>query len=495
LKISYGLRAFGIYFVILGSLIWFTLDNAVERLNDGMRQSAESVLVDMAHILAATIEDELTSLLAEQSAQTRHQPSPEQLARIFSNVLERKLDAQIYQVTKTSIDTQVYVTNQQGMVVYDSSGMHAGEDFSAWRDVSLSLEGKYGARTSYIDQNHTEPDDPKAMVVAAPLKVADSIIGVVSVLKPINSLEGHLLTETKQLRRYAFALLGLALVLGYLLSLWFTNSLNKIATYANNMADGKRVKPPVLRDNRLSELSNAISYMRSQLDGKEYVENYIHSLTHELKTPITSIHGAVELLSEDMPREDRIRFLNNISTSNQRMSRLVERMLSLAKLEGLTELMATSEFDIAATIDRLIEERSPTLRAQGIEVKYQPKDRISCTGDKVLISQAVANLLDNAISFCSHSGVIKIEIERTANNFMVQVFNQGENIPEFALDKLFDRFFSLPSPGKSQSAVKSTGLGLSFVREIMKLHKGTVKINNIKGGVMAQLVWPLTRPG
>jgi two-component system sensor histidine kinase CreC len=492
LKISYGLRAFGIYFVILGSLIWFTLDNAVERLNDGMRQSAESVLVDMAHILAAIIEDELSPPLTGSDAPPPLQPSPDQLSRIFSNVLERRLDAQIYQVTKTSVDTQVYVTNQQGIIVYDSSGQHTGEDYSAWRDVSLSLEGKYGARTSYIDQNHTEPDDPKAMIVAAPLKFADSIVGVVSVLKPINSLEGHLLTETKQLRRYAFALLGLALILGYLLSLWFTNSLNRIATYANSMADGKQVKPPVLRDNRLSELTNAISHMRSQLDGKEYVENYIHGLTHELKTPITSIHGAVELLSEDMPREDRIRFLNNINTSNQRMARLVERMLSLAKLEGLTELVATSDFDIAATIDRLIEERSPTLQAQGIEVEYSPDENISCAGDKVLISQAVANLLDNAISFCSPSGMIKIEIGHSANNFMVQVFNQGENIPEFALGKLFDRFFSLPSPGKPQSAAKSTGLGLSFVREIMKLHKGLVRVENVDDGVMAQLLWPQT---
>ena len=497
MKISYSLRAFGIYFVILGSLIWFTLDNAIERLNDGMRQSAESVLVDLAHILAATSEDQL----AQQSKATStdklarlSSTNSQQLARVFNSVGQRELQAKIYQVTKTSVDTQVYVTDQNGIVIYHSNGQDIGKNYSAWRDVSLTLEGKYGARTSYMDPDFTEPEDPKAMVIAAPLQQGGVIVGVLSVLKPINSLEGHLLTETNQLRRYAFALLALALVLGYLLSLWFTYSLNRIASYANGMADGKQIDEPTLRDSRLSELTAAISNMRSQLDGKEYVENYIHSLTHELKTPITSIRGAVELLSEDMPREDRIRFLQNINTSNQRMSRLVERMLSLAKLEGLTELIARSEFDLTATTRRLVEERSPTLTEQSIKVECSISQSLMCSGDKVLISQAIANLLDNAISFCKPAGAIKIDLQASESEYVVAVFNQGAPIPEFAMGKLYDRFFSLPRPGQGKQIGKSTGLGLSFVREIMKLHKGSIHIENKKGGVSAKLVWPKAKP-
>lgn len=490
MKISYSLRAFAIYFVILGSLIWFTLDNAIERLNDGMRQSAESVLVDTAQIIAAGIEDQLDLDSISAASEGANLFELKQLERIFNGVDSRKLNARIYQVTKTEVDTEVYVTNREGIVVYDSTGEAIGQDYSKWRDVKLTLLGEYGARTSFIDQNYTEPDDPKAMVIAAPLMQGSEIVGVVSVLKPINSLEGHLLTETKQLQRYAFLLLGLALILGYLLSLWFTHSLNKIANYANSMAEGKRVEPPIMRDSRLSDLSSAIANMRLQLDGKEYVENYIHGLTHELKTPITSIGGAVELLNEDMPREDRIRFLKNISRSNDRMSRLVERMLSLAKLEGLGELVATSEFDLSATIGRLIQERTHVLQAKKISVTSQPSTPFSCTGDRVLISQAVANLLDNAISFCVSGGELKIDINRSEPLFTVAVFNQGDLIPDYAMPKLFDRFFSLPRIQSDETAVKSTGLGLSFVREIMKLHKGSVQVANVTGGVLATLQWP-----
>ncbi|MBL4673162.1 MAG: two-component system sensor histidine kinase CreC [Arenicella sp.] len=480
MKISYSLRAFGIYFVILGSLIWFTLDNAIERLNDGMRQSAESVLVDVAQILATFIEDE---------AIQNDRLSTIQLKRVFEQLGFRKFSAQIYQVTKTDVDSEVYVTDQNGIIIYDSTGENIGEDYSKWRDVRLTLDGKYGARTSYTSQLKTEPEDPKVMIIAAPITHQGNTIGVVSVLKPIDSLEGHLLTETKQLQNYAFVLLALALLLGYLLSLWFTHSLNKLATYANNVAEGRKVTPPIMRDVRLAELSNSISYMRSQLDGKEYVENYIHSLTHELKTPITSIRCAVELMSEDMPAEDRGHFLNNINTSNQRMSRLVDRMLSLAKLESTTELLNTEEFDLAATIKRLVQERSPTISERELKINLPQQTNFSCSGDRVLIGQAVANLLDNAIRFCHSGGQIDISIESLNGRTRVSIFNQGEAIPSFALAKLYDRFYSLPPSNNNQPVSKSTGLGLSFVKEIMKLHKGRIEIKNIPNGVLATLRW------
>jgi len=482
MKISYSLRAFAIYFAILGCLIWFTLENAIERLNDGMRQSAESVLVDTSHILAALIESNLKN--------GNTQPPTTQLERVFNHVHKREISAQIYQINKQGFDSDVYVTDADGLVIYDSSGKNLGKDFSAWRDVNLTLKGEYGARSSFIDQRYTQEDDPKAMIIAAPIQNKGQLIGVVSIVSPISSLEKHLSAETTQLQRYGFALFVLALILGYLLSLWFTHSLNRIANYATNMAEGKQVDAPQLADNRLADLTESISYLRSQLDGKEYVENYIHSLTHELKTPITSIGGAVELIDDSMSADDRALFLNNISTSNQRMSRLVDRMLSLAKLEGLTELVSSSEFDIMPTLNRLAQERSPMITARQINLVLPEQQHFQCLGDKVLISQAVANLLDNAIGFCKTQGEVKISLHKQQGQFRIDVFNQGEPIPDFAMNKLYERFFSLPRPNQDQQHTKSTGLGLSFVKEIMKLHNGKIMIRNHEGGVIASLFWP-----
>ena len=159
-----------------------------------------------------------------------------QFERVFEQVKKRQFEAKIYQILKTEVDSQIYITDHKGIIVYDSTGLAVGDDFSNWRDVKLTLEGQYGARTSFLDSQRREPDDAKGMIVAAPIRHNQTTIGVVSLIKPINSLEGHLVTETKQLQRFVFALLIFALLLGFLLSLWFTRSLKQIADYANDMA-------------------------------------------------------------------------------------------------------------------------------------------------------------------------------------------------------------------------------------------------------------------
>lgn len=494
-KISFSLRAFIAYFLILGTLSWFIINNALERLNDGMRQSAESVMVDISHLLAASIEHKL------QSTQYKSQIPTNEIARLFANIKSRRIQAEIHQISKAFVDMDLYITDSNGIVIYDSTGQHEGEDFSNWRDVHLTLKGEYGARTSFTDPTKTGEDDEKAMVVAAPIRHYNRIIGVVSVVKSINSLESHLEAESNLLKRSAISLVILAILAASILSWLLTRSLEKISTYARTMAQGDSIRQPTFLDQRLEDLSDSITHLRDQLDGKEYVEKYIHSLTHELKTPITSIQASAELLSEDLPVQEQHRFINNIRSSNSRMASLVERMLSLARLESGKHKLSVNEFDLKSEITKLTLERQLSLTSLNIELIIEPDTPYLVQGDKLLITQAVTNLLDNALSHSTEKGqiIIKLgmqELQVEANSpdhFAVSIFNQGGPIPDYALNKIFDRFFSLPAPEQpSDGSIrtrKSTGLGLSFVKQIMQLHHGRVKIENIKNGVLASLSW------
>ncbi len=489
LNVSFSLRTFFVYFVILGFLAWYLVENAIERLNDGMRQSAESVMVDMSNVLASELEQRLQP--TNDSGVIIDISTVEQL---FSRTRQRQLQAQIYQITKASIDTDVYVTDQQGTVIYDSTGNSLGKDFSTWRDVRLTLAGEYGARTSFVDPEKTADDDEKIMVVAAPVRWNESIVGVVSIVKSINSLEGHLKAESTQLKNYALVLVLLAIVVGYLFSLWLTRSLEKIAQYAQNLAKGRTSAQPHFLDTRLDNLASSVTTLRNQLDGKEYVEDYIHSLTHELKTPITSIRGATELLFEGLPAQEQTRFIKNIHSSNNRMAQLVEKMLSLAKLESQTELVEWADFDLSHVLTRLLEERQPLIASKSLKLTI-PEAVFQVNGDRLLIRQALANLLDNAIAFCPESGLIHVTAESSNEAYSVTVFNQGESIPDYALPRVFERFFSMPAKVSVPSTLtaKSTGLGLSFVQEIMKLHQGSIELKNeVRGdysGVNASLQW------
>lgn len=476
-KISFSLRAFVFYFVILATLSWFILDEAIERLNVALRKSAESVLVDTANLLATSLEQQLT----DGSLDTW------EIERLFDAVYQRKLKAQIYQVLKEEVDTEVYVTDGEGKVVYDSTGLHTGEDFSGWRDVRLTLEGEYGARTSFRYDDQTDEDDEKIMVISAPIHLNQQIVGVVGVVKPIEILEMFLLDDSNQLKRYAIGLLALAMILGYLVSISFTAATNKLARFANEIAAGKKARRPEFLDKRFSILSNAIAHLRKQLDGKEYVEQYVHSLTHELKTPITAIQGSTELLRETLPEEERERFLNNIETSNIRMARLVDRMLSLARIEGLPEVTEPAVLDLKSTVTQIIEERQTLLSDRGLSASQDHQGTGAVSGDRLLISQAIANLLDNAIEFSCPDSEIIILVEIEGEHCRVSVENKGEKLDAFASEKAFDRFFSLPGVYRS---TKSTGLGLSFVREIMVLHHGHASIGNTEDGVIARIEWP-----
>ena len=484
MKISFSLRAFVVYFLILATLSWFILDKAIERINVALRQSAESVLVDSANLLATSLEQEFE----DQSLDTW------EISRLFSEAYQRDVNASIYGVLKERVDTEVYVTDRKGMVVYDSTAKHTGEDFSEWRDVRLTLEGKYGARTSYRDETRTEPEDEKIMVIAAPIRYQGEIVGVVGVVKPIDSLERFLLAESNQLKRYAIGLLGIAMILGYLVSHGFTAATARIARYANDMAEGKKVPEPRFMDKRFARLSAAITRMREHIDGKEYVEQYVHSLTHELKTPITAINASSELLAENPPAADRQQFLDNIQTSNQRMSRLVDRMLSLARLEGQGEVQSATAFDLHAAVDELIDERAAMIQSAGVSVSVSHESVDTVTGDPLLLSQAVANLIDNAIEFSPPGGRIEIRIGKASvegrPGYRVSVTNSGAKLDQFVIDRAFDRFFSMPRQGTSGRSTKSTGLGLSFVREIMNLHQGQASIANGEHGVITTLAWP-----
>ncbi|MEM7196405.1 MAG: two-component system sensor histidine kinase CreC [Pseudomonadota bacterium] len=476
MKISFSLRAFVVYFIILATLSWFILDKAIERLNVALRQSAESVLVDTANLLATSLEAEFKDQVLDTG----------EIRQLFNRAYNRNIQAQIYNVTKNKVDTEVYVTDRDGTVVYDSSGLHTGEDFSEWRDVRLTLDGEYGARTSFKFEDQTEEDDEKIMVIAAPIRIEHDIVGVVSVVKPIQSLEAFLLDESNQLKQYAIGLLAIAMILGYLVSHGFTASIGKLVNYANGMAAGRKTAKPRFMDKRFDHLSNAINNLRQQIDGKNYVEDYIHSLTHELKTPLTVVEASTELLSDDMPVEQRRKFIGNIRTANARMSRLVDRMLELAQLESMDEVALSDRFDLAEAVGELIDERDALIREKALRIARPESESIEVHGDALLLQQAIANLLDNAIEHCPINGEISVIHSNHNQGNRITVFNQGGALDEFIVNQAFDRFFSVPP----EEATKGTGLGLAFVREIMSLHQGTAELENTENGVVATIWWP-----
>src|SRR5690606_7379555 len=238
--------------------------------------------------------------------------------------------------------------------------------------------------------------------------------------------------------------------------------------------------------------ASALDTMRTRLEGKDYVERYVQTLTHELKSPLAAIQGAAELLRREMPPEQRERFLANIDTETARLQSLSERLLRLAQVEQRRGLEENLRIPVRELADALIEECAPRLQLAGISALNEVPPEAHVDGERFLLRQALLNLLDNAIDFTPQGGVITLGAALGQDAFAratcsIWVRNQGDAIPDYALARVTERFYSLARPGTGR---KSTGLGLNLAQQVAQLHGGEFRIANEDGGVRAKLVLP-----
>ncbi|MDB6442295.1 MULTISPECIES: two-component system sensor histidine kinase CreC [Pseudomonas] len=469
-----GLRIFLVYVLFIGLTGYFVLGTVIEQIRPGVRQSTEETLVDTANLMAEILRDDF-------KAGTLSQNRWPQLLKAYG---ERQPGATIWGLPKNQVSHRIYVTDADGIVVLDSSGVAVGQDYSRWNDVYLTLRGQYGARST-----RSVADDPTSSVmhVGAPIRDNGRIIGVVTVAKPNSSLQPYIDRTERRLLLYGAGLIGLGLLLGALLSWWLSSALRRLTRYAQAVSQGQRVEVPHYRGGEFEQLAHALEHMRTQLEGKAYVERYVHTLTHELKSPLAAIRGAAELLQSDMPAAQHQRFVSNIDNESVRMQQLIERLLNLAQVEqrqGLEEQVAVP---LAPLLDELLEARGGWIEQRQLRIERQVGADLILTGEAFLLRQALGNLLENALDFTPAHGLLRISAERIGNLVEIRLFNQAEPIPDYALPRLSERFYSLPRP---DSGRKSTGLGLNFVEEVVQLHAGEFAIGNVEGGVEVVLRLP-----
>jgi two-component system sensor histidine kinase CreC len=437
----------------------------------------EESMVDTATVLSA--------LAAQQLDRDAPVPS-NPFQRGLSEAARRTLSAQIYDFSKTNMNLRVLLTDRTGTVIFDSQNHEAeGADHSQWRDVFLTLRGEYGARATLKD-----PNDPDSLMfyVGAPVLVQGEIRGALSVGKPISSILPFLRKAKLSLIVTGLTVVGAVMLMQVLIAFWVTRPVHRLTAYARAVRDGRKIPRPPLAHSEMGDLATAFEEMRDALEGREYVERYVQSLTHEMKSPLAAIRGASELLHEEMPEEQRRRFLDNIQTETQRAHDLIDRLLALAGLEKRKHLEYAGPVDLSALIGDVLRSLQPVIHQKALRIVRRDGPSARLFGETFLLRQAIANLLQNALDFSPTGGTVEIETAREGRTAVIRICDEGPGIPDYALDRIFERFYSLPRPDHGK---KSSGLGLNFVRETAHLHGGDVRIaNRTPHGVEALLSLP-----
>lgn len=460
------------------SMYWL-VDQLTEDVRKYYLQAMEESLVDTSTLLASIL-----------SRKTSGGTIPvDDLRSYFEHASSRRFEARIYELVKTRMDMDVYVTDARGIVLFDSAGKAAGKDYSRWNDVYRTLCGDYGARSTRLD-----PEDPTTSVlhIASPVFWNGKIIGALTVYKSVNSATLFIEDARRTIVLAAVAACVIGLGLAVVVSFWITWPIRKLIAYAKAVRDGERAVLPRLGRTDLGTLSRAFEEMRDALEGREYVEHYVQALTHEMKSPVAAIRGAAEILENDLPEDKRRKFLGNIRSETERIQELVDRLLGLAAVEKRKQLEDAGDVDMAQLAADVVDGLLPVASVAGVTITCSATGDTLVRGEAILLRQAVESLGQNAIDFCMANGGVNVTVASSDGWVTVTVQDDGAGIPDYALPQVFNRFFSLQRP---RSGRKSTGIGLTLTREVAELHGGSVSIGNqATGGAVATLSLPSVQP-
>jgi two-component system sensor histidine kinase CreC len=475
-----GLRLLFAFFLINGMAAFFVLRVFTAEIKPSAREVMEDMMVDTANLLAELASDDLA---AGNLADGGHNSA---FARHVRNYASRPIDARIWGFAKQSLDYRIYVTDHTGRVLFDSENRDVGADYSQWRDVALTLRGQYGARSSR-DTLATKTDDAQgdtSMHVAAPVMVQGRIAGVLTVAKPNRTVQRFIDRAERKVLTSGLLLLGLSALVGVGVTLWMVWHVRRLRDYALSVqgpttSDATQPPLPVPQiPGELGELARAMAHMRTRLEGRDYIEGYVRALTHELKSPVAAIRGAGELLQDDLPPADRAQFASQVVEQSQRLQRIIDRLLELSKLEQRPNVDA-APVALAQCAQSAIAQCQARAAQRGITLALQGQGSHAAL-DAELVTLALTNLLDNAIDFApAHSTV-----HTTLDGLQVAVQDAGPGVPDYALPRLGERFFTTARPGGERTG---SGLGLAIVQRVMALHQGRMHIANTAPGLRVVL--------
>jgi signal transduction histidine kinase len=284
-------------------------------------------------------------------------------------------------------------------------------------------------------------------------------------------------------------------VLAWLVSRWVAAPLQRTAAAARAVAAGdfdQRLQPSGPEE--AHSLADSFNEMVAQVRvGQQAMRDFVANVSHELKTPLTSIQGYAQALL-DGATKDPAQAAGVIHDEAQRLSRLVEDLLDLAKLDTGQAALDRQPVDLPAVLAAVVERLSLKARERGVRVENQANSLPTLVGDGDRLAQVFTNLIDNALTHSPSGAVVGLSSEHTAGWVAIHVDDQGPGIPSEELSRIFERFYQLDK-ARSRTGHRGAGLGLAISREIVQAHGGTLNATSEPGRGSRFSVWlPIVRP-
>ncbi len=322
------------------------------------------------------------------------------------------------------------------------------------------------------------------LVVGTPINSGAKTVGIVFASKSVAStIYTYISNISKIVLFSALVVLVAVTLISYLMAYRFTRPLRQMSYATKRFAEGDfSYKIPEKGADELTDLAKALNKMAlslSVLEGSR--RSFVANVSHELKTPMTTISGFIDgILDGTIPKERENYYLGIVSEEVKRLSRLVTGMLNMSKLEAGVMQINSTEFDLSQSVIRTILNFETKINSKSIEILgLEGLESFNVKADEDMLMQVIYNLIDNAIKFTPDNGYIAFKLFAADRKAYFSIRNSGDGISPDDLEKIFERFYKID---KSRSFdVKGAGLGLYIVQSIINLHGGEIKATSEEG--------------
>ena len=376
---------------------------------------------------------------------------------------------------RTDPAIRVTLINDQGVVLCDSKAdSRTMENHRGRPEIIQAMNGHTGSMIRY-----SKTLQAVLLYVAVPLDLGQTrwVVRTALSLSSINQLLSELFNKLLLL---LLVLLMIIFGVGAYVYRKINPPLEEIRLGAERFAHGRfAAKLPDYQVREIAELAAALNQMATQLDSLENLRReFVANVSHELKTPVTSIQGFAETLLEgarDNP-EDLDRFLRIIARQSGRLADIIDDLLTLSRLESapLDELLAVDRYVLCDILESCREACRGRAEGKDIAIIVDCSAEVEVMADRSLLTQAVINLIENAVKYSPEHTTVTVSGLRVGSRVRITVADQGPGIPEHHVPRLFERFYRADKARSRR--LGGTGLGLAIVKHIAGVHQGDVGV-------------------
>lgn len=322
--------------------------------------------------------------------------------------------------------------------------------------------------------------DMTTISVAVPLILEDKTVGAVYLVESLYDIDMTIANIRNDLIVFGIIISILVAMLSLAMSLMTTAPIDNFISVSKEFSKGNfNVKAKEKGPLELVEMAKALNYMSTELD--EYEQNrkkFVSDVSHELKTPLATIKLICDsIVTTDNPNFEMIQdFLGDLSDEVDRLTRIVERLLTLTKMDSNQNNLSATPVDFVVMLNAIIRKLTPNAEAKNIALysDYSVEVLAPMLLDYDKIWEAIYNIVDNAIKYTPEGGHVKLGLELLGKNVLVKIEDNGPGIPDDDKDRIFERFYRLDDSRARDTG--GTGLGLAIAKEAVVLHGGEIKV-------------------